>query len=357
MLIVTDPGPDPDDIKVIVSAGMLHKSQVVNVEAFICNGGHQARERTALCNIVLEHIGMRNQIPVGIGEEIKAYTPKAHEYALPGYEGALRETMMHPELFDGKRIFMDTLRNSVDKSLTVQVQTGMTDVANMILEHGHLFERKVSCCSIMGGLQQNGVTGEWEPDTAANNMFDFDACKIVYKFCIDRGIPMHVVSRTAVPNLRMTLAKEFADAHKGNVVMDYLYKAQKLGLVGLWGAVCAKKLPPRCTKMWYFTTFCGLTEEDVAEYDLVNMTAEDNMEPWLQGTVKPYDVVAFMTLLPNARDIFDFDKAEVEINGVKHYFFLKAEQAPSLKNVEEFLSSVYTATSSNMSGSKYNVVT
>lgn len=286
VIIVADPGPDPDDCKVIVAAGMLHRQGVMKTQAVICNGGFQSRERTALAQCLLTHISMESEIKVGIGENIKEWKPKAHEYKIRGFETALYVINEHPERYDGAGIFLQTLKQAPNKSLTIQLQTGMTDVANVMLDHGELFERKVCLCSIMGGLQQN-PNGDWEPDTAANNMFDLESSKLVYKFCIDKGIPMHVVSRTAVPNLRMTLAKEFADAHSGNVVMDYLYNAQKLGLVGLWQSVCQKKLPARCSKLWYFTTFCGLTEKEYEEYSLEEMTECDNMETWLNGHVKP----------------------------------------------------------------------
>jgi hypothetical protein len=51
-----------------------------------------------------------------------------------------------------------------------------------------------------------------------------------------------------------------------------------------------------------------------------------------------------MTLLPDARSIFDFKKAAVEINGTTHHFFLEADQKPPLKAVEGFLSDVFTST-------------
>lgn len=343
VIIVADPGPDPDDCKVIVAAGMLHRQGVMKTEAIICNGGHQARERTALARAILAHISMAAEIRVAVGQKIKEWKPKAHEYKIRGFDSALQSIQRSPGTYDGATLFLEILQKARAKTLTIQLQTGMTDVANVIRTHGDLFERKVSLCSIMGGLQKT-PSGTWEPDTAANNMFDIDAATVVYKFCIDRKIPMHVVSRTAVPNLRMSLAKEFADANQGNVVMDYLYNAQKLGLVGLWQSVCEKKLPARCTKLWYFTTFCGLTEKEYDEYSLEEMEAGDDMETWLNGHVKPYDVVAFMTLLPDARSIFDFKKAAVEINGTTHHFFLEADQKPPLKAVEGFLSDVFTST-------------
>ena len=53
ILIVADPGPDPDDVKVIILAAKEHIDRVVDIKGIICNGGHCARERTALARCVL----------------------------------------------------------------------------------------------------------------------------------------------------------------------------------------------------------------------------------------------------------------------------------------------------------------
>lgn len=347
MLLIADPGPDPDDTKVVIAAAMLHKRRVLRVEALVCNGGQQQLERTALARTILQHIGMASAIRVGVGEPVakEPYQPKPHEYAIPGYGRALKELKSSPTRYYGRTLILQVLREAQEHSLTVQCQTGMTDLALVIEAEPELFKRKVCLCSIMGGLRFDGQRQQWEPDTAANNMFDLEAAKRVYSFCLEHQVPMHVVSRNAVPSIRMSLAEEFADDHRDNVVMRYLYDAQKLGLVGLWGAVCAKTLPPRCSKEWYFTTFCGVSKvewEGKRGQQLERLGAATDIAPMLQGTVKPYDVVAFMSLLPDARRIFDFDRAAKRVNGTVHHFFLTTEQTVPLQQVEDFLSSIYS---------------
>merc|ERR1711939_10421 len=189
--------------------------------------------------------------------------------------------------------------------------------------------------------------------------------------------------------------------------MSYLYNAQTRGLVGLWQKVCRAELPSRCDRRWFFTSFCGLSaaEWDSATADaranasgtdaksnsdsdstcelrpssrarvLASLTAADDIEPHLKGTIKPYDVVSFMTLLDGAREVFDFDAAAVEVYGkeydndkeenggedecrrekehegvmgngkgrkkTRHHFFLTKEQTPPTHKVEALLRSVY----------------
>jgi len=322
-------------------------------------------------------------------EEEKAYTPKAHEYQIEGFNHALAEVVSNPSEHDGAAAFAHILHAAPDQSVVVQVQSGMADVARAIRQFPALFKRKVCLCSIMGGLRNIGSQeagdgsdgsessdsscGGWVADTAANNMFDLDAAQTVYRFCLREGVRMHVVARDAVPHLPMALAKEFADRHKcnnsnstanPNPVMAYLYDAQKLGLVGLWTNVCAAedywaaaakkknnkdatgdpaapKLPRRCDRRWFFTTFCGVSGDEFDAKGLATMGGDEDIEPWLRGTIKPYDVVAFMTLLPDARAVFDFGKAEVRVNGQKHYFFLDKTNAPPQEAVYNLLRGVF----------------
>ena len=59
----------------------------------------------------------------------------------------------------------------------------------------------------------------------------------------------------------MALVRELHE-RTAHPLMKYLYDAQTLGLVGLWNKVCTFELPERCTKEWYFTTFCGCSAQE-----------------------------------------------------------------------------------------------
>jgi len=84
-VLVTDPGPDPDDVKAILIAGTLHRRGDIVLLLVIANGGHQSRARARLARCVLDSIGARG-VRVALGSEGKPYEPVAHEYDLRGYD-------------------------------------------------------------------------------------------------------------------------------------------------------------------------------------------------------------------------------------------------------------------------------
>ena len=143
---------------------------------------------------------------------------------------------------------------------------------------------------------------------------------------MESGLCMHVVARDAVPLLPMSLARSFAE-RCGVDILRYLDDCQSLGLVQLWGKVCAgNELPARCNKEWFFTTFCGVSVEEYREkYTGVDETAR--IADYLNGAVKPYDVVSFMSNLPGCARFFNFERAGVTIKRTRHFFFLEAAAA------------------------------
>jgi hypothetical protein len=153
MVLVADPGPDPDDVKVILMSAIMHKEGTVVIEGIINNGGHQAQQRTALAYATLKHLGMANQIPVAVGSAGVPYSPKDHEYRLEGYADALH--MTYPT---GAALLTKVLKHAEPNSIIIQIQSGFTDIATAIKSNPKLFSSKVKKCSIMGGLEKDSGT-------------------------------------------------------------------------------------------------------------------------------------------------------------------------------------------------------
>lgn len=190
---------------------------------------------------------------MGIGTVGKDYAPRPHEYEIVGFDVAAAR----PFLQDGAQLLMRTLHASAPGTLAIVCISSLRDLADAIAADPELVVSRVKLVAIQGGLEREAGSERWRADASVNNGFDMDAAQRVYDFCFARRVPMTVTSRHAVPVLPMQLAKSFATRTKCPV-MSYLADAQFKGLEGLWSKLCEGKLPERCSKQWYFETFCGV---------------------------------------------------------------------------------------------------
>ncbi|KAG8470407.1 hypothetical protein KFE25_008828 [Diacronema lutheri] len=294
MVLITDPGPDPDDMKTMLIAGILHRQKEIKMHAIVANGGHQAERRAKLALCLMDLIGVRD-VPVGIGSEGKPYVAQAHD---------------------------------------------LRDLADLIAAEPELFVARACEVAVMGGLTRDDAASKWRPDTSVNNGFDHQAAAAVYDFCFARGVPLTVVSRMAVPMLPMQLAKSFAVRTQCQV-MSYLADAQFLGLEGLWQKLCEGTLPPRCTKQWYFETFCGVSADDFRQFGYERLQRDDNIIRMLNGFVKPYDVIALMAVLPLTRECFARHTAAYESGGATHTLLLDETHMIDVKHVVKLLRNTF----------------
>ena len=68
LVIVTDPGPDPDDVKTILSSAIKHRAGQIRVHGIVCNGGHQAEQRARLAKaLLLKYVRARAPLPLRDG--------------------------------------------------------------------------------------------------------------------------------------------------------------------------------------------------------------------------------------------------------------------------------------------------
>mmetsp|Transcript_4299 Transcript_4299/g.12114 ORF Transcript_4299/g.12114 Transcript_4299/m.12114 type:complete len:367 (-) Transcript_4299:356-1456(-) len=324
VVLVSDPGPDPDDAKGILLAAHFHMAKQVRLLGVICCGGGQSRERARLCRRILQLCYPRLKIPVAVGAQgaHKPHTPAPHEYDVPGFESTTTDGMP-----SGTALLRKLLAEAEDNSLTVEIQAAFTDVAEAIAADRGLFRRKVCRVCAMGGLR-DPQAAEWDADEAFNNELDREAANAVYRFCQSEGVSLTVVGRDAVPQLPMTQMRRIA-ATTQHPVMHYLSNAQDGGLIALWTRVCRKQLPARCTKEWYFTTFCGATPEEFRALEAEGGPADDvDIKEHLHGHVKPYDPMTVMAVLPPSTTAKWFDwkaGALVGANGTMHHVFQSAE--------------------------------
>lgn len=189
-------------MKAILLAAALHRARQLILRAVVCNGGHQATERAKLARCLLDHVDARD-VPVGVGSSGVPYEPHAHEYDLEGFD-AIDESRLLP----GRALLLRALRAAPRKSVRVVCISSLADLREAMEEDAQLVERAVHSVGVQGGLEPdaNSPCG-WRPDSSVNNTFDMASAVAVYAFCFERGLPLTVVSRHAVPLLPMQLAK------------------------------------------------------------------------------------------------------------------------------------------------------
>ena len=120
VVLLTDPGPDPDDVKVLVMAAMFHRAGKASIKAVIANGGGEAENRATLAKAVLNAVNAKD-IPVGVGSEGLDKKPGPYEYSLAGFEEVDRS-----ELHDGHELLVQTLREASPRSITIQIQSAFS---------------------------------------------------------------------------------------------------------------------------------------------------------------------------------------------------------------------------------------
>lgn len=194
VILVTDPGPDPDDVKALLTLAIAHKHANVRLSAVVANGGGSPARRAQLARLILDRIGEPN-IPVGIGSVGVPVTEQPHECSLRGFD-----TVNKQRLMKGRLLLERTLARASTQSVTVLCISGLRDFADVILDKPKLVLRAVAAVVIQGGLSPSAAARfGFVPDTSQNNQFDPAAADVVYSFCFEHHIRMSVVSRNAVP--------------------------------------------------------------------------------------------------------------------------------------------------------------
>jgi len=194
VVVITDVGPDPDDVKALLVLAMAHRQGHIRLSAVVANGGGRPARRAQLARLILDRIG-EPAVPVGVGSAGVAIPEQPHECDLRGYDA-----VDPARLFEGKALLARTLARAAPRAITMLLISGLRDFADIVLAQPGLVLRKVRTVSIQGGLVPNPASPfGFAPDTSQNNAFDLAAADVVYGFCFAHGIRMSVVSRNAVP--------------------------------------------------------------------------------------------------------------------------------------------------------------
>lgn len=286
-IVITDPGPGPDHVKAVVIAAILHRRKQWRLLAIVCNGGHQALERARLVLCLLDHLQVRD-VPVGVGSPGAPHQPRAYEYALDGYD------TVDARRASSRSLLVDRLAEAGHKNVTVIVLSNPRDLADAMAARPDLLEAKVAGV-VMRGSTRRADDGALVPEVCLTFSPDMEAASTVLRFCEARQLPVRLATDEVVPAVPMRLVRSFA-VRAPCSIMRYLAEGQNASLEGLWQDVCRGDLPAGFDRAWYFATFCGVPREAFATRPRPG--PRDDILPHLEGTVRPFAVVALLLGVP-----------------------------------------------------------
>lgn len=261
---VTDLQQDPDDEDLIAAMGNFTLQGAIQLFGMIANLA-PAEWRTRLLRRTLDLLGM-DDVPVGQGTDCNkdpAVYMDPRRWNIP----YLANVPAHAQFPRGKELFVAQLRDVPDRIVTLLGVSGLTDIATLLEEESLLVEHTIRRVVMMGGvIRKNGTVvienGLMVPDDAANNNFDMDAAKFVYRELQVRNIPMTVLTKEAA--YAVPFPRSFYDelAKTGHPVGIRLRDMQKNSIEHLWyrsnlpaGDSKREGLPERCDRQWFSKQF------------------------------------------------------------------------------------------------------
>ncbi len=201
--------------------------------------------------------------------------------------------------------------------------SGLTDIAALLRDHVDLVKLKVKSVAIMGGVTLIKGTddvfindeGFFEPDDAANNKFDMESAKFVYRRFQELAIPLTILTRFAAGACQVP--RSFYDdlAATGHPVGIKLLKSQQASIESLWRRANMaaedphrEKLPARCDQTWFCNTFLAGKGLDRTGNDTIwDLVVSFNL----------YDPMTLVAAVPELRKQF-FDPTVVKVGETEH---------------------------------------
>jgi hypothetical protein len=288
-------------------------------------------KRAQLAKGTLKLLG-KPEVPVGIGTDCQN-SPLGHDHEFAKVTYMADES----ELEDGRELLVRTLENAEDKSITLVLISGMTDIAVILRERGDLVQAKCESVAIMGGVEvekgTNNVVidkdGYMVPDSAANNKFDMDSAIYTYRRLQELGIKLVILTRAAAYACKVP--RSFYDelAGTGHPVGIKLRDSQQGSIESLWQRACLPagdegraKLPDRCNKDWFCDTFCGGQGKD--------RTGADSIWDLIQS-FNLYDPMTLVAAVPELRERF-YEPAVVKVGETEHLIIGVSDALPGVKD-------------------------
>lgn len=259
IIIITDPGQDLDDEMTLILLRALVEDGLVDCEAVICNL-KPARRRALLARGTLDELGLHH-VKVGVGSD------GGSEKHRDTFSSSITSQYVPKdmEFVDGQVLLRSLYAVAPEGGLQLLLISALTDVAVFVRDNEALFVAKTRSVTVMGGVEAFDPRDDAPlvPDTAANNIYDFEAAKFTYRRIQELGVPLVVLSRYAAYKCPMLRTIYDDLAWTGMKVGQRLQEAQRNSMEDLWRRAVLPPddqrrlgLPSRCDKAWFCETFC-----------------------------------------------------------------------------------------------------
>lgn len=333
IIMIGDFGKDLDDEHALVLAAGLQRMGLIELIAVVANL-EPAAIRARLARGTISQLGL-TRIPVGIGTPcFKGGTDLRHETDVPYLAPA-------NAVFDGHRILVDRIGWEDDHSITLVLNSGLTDAAWLFMEAPDLFTQKIASVVIMGGvipdgdcvaLDESGFMQAWiGKNGAANNTFDEASALFLYRACQEYRVPLTVLMREAAYACQIPFAIYDRLVATGNPIGACLRDRQKPAMQALWQAANAPsgsplrgKLPVSRDRAWFVQTFCDGTDPYIGN--------DGDIWPFM-GRFQLYDPMNVVAAIPTLRERF-YEPIEVVVKDTTHRVIGLTKARHGVKDVE-----------------------
>lgn len=256
LVLISDPGKDPDDSLALVLAIALQDLGYIRVRGVVTTVGASSirRMRARHAKWLLAQLGARNtEVVEGASYPIPDRLSHAHNSFLRS-ANVQSESDMQPSPASSNA---DRFAAYFEKDVTVVVLGGLTDLANWLADRASGIWSSVNRVVVMGGATRGSAPEKHlvSDSHAFNNAVDIFSTNTVFELCGELGIPLTVVSREAiysspssirfVEDLRLT-------GHECGICIAEMYRES---YSKLWDLVSGELIGEDRDRRWFLDTF------------------------------------------------------------------------------------------------------
>jgi inosine-uridine nucleoside N-ribohydrolase len=305
---------DTDGDFALLTAIKLHLQGKINLVAVIMNTLPVMR-RARIARGLLNMYGLHS-IPVGAGDDAMEKMQQCDEPRLIPYYTEDSDST----IFNGDELMKTTLELFPEKSLRVVANGPLADMENWLKRFTELFQKKVEMSVIMGGVESYldsqgrivpNATKDDNAPGAMNNVFNRNAARYVYPALQDLGIPMKIVTRSAVFSVMQGKSICGEIPMIGESLMNRVIETTQR----FWEDCCFLRITPDRDRAWYVKYILQGNDPPIADGEPI--------EPFAGKSLPLYDMITVMVASDFGTEYLNPEI--VTVNGVDHYIIGRSD--------------------------------